>query len=71
MLKPLKWNLDNASVPPAMTRSAKPALIMLAPNIMALAADEQAVDVVVTIRNGPHIDAIRSVALPQSLYCMC
>ena len=54
-----------------MTRSAKPALIMLAPNIMALAADEQAVDVVVTIRNGPHIDAIRSVALPQSLYCMC
>ncbi len=52
-LNPFRWNLVSASVPPATTMLAMPAFIMLHPKIIALSADEQAVDGVMVRLNTP------------------
>ena len=65
-LKPLRWKRERASVPPATTMSACPALSSRAPSIMALAADEQAVERVVVSPKMPKWSAMSCVLLPQS-----
>ena len=66
MLKPLRVNLESASVPPASTLSSMPCLMSLAPNMMAFADDEQAVLMVLTISRKPRRTAIFSVLSLQS-----
>ena len=48
VLNPLNVNFDKASTPPTTTLSNCPCLIIRQPNIIAFAADEQAVEMVVT-----------------------
>ena len=65
-LNPLSVNRQSASVPPTITAFSCPCLISLAPNIIALAADEQAVLMVVIKSLIPKYEAINSVLAPQS-----
>ena len=46
VLNPLRWNLLNASEPPAITRSTSSLLSISEPRIIELRADEHAVDIV-------------------------
>src|SRR5690606_5598496 len=64
VLNPLMVNFDRASVPPTITRSNFPAVINLAPSIMAFAAEEQAVLMVVTRPEIPKASAIFWVLSP-------
>lgn len=65
-LNPLSVNRQSASVPPTIAASSSPCLIILAPSMMALAADEQAVLMVVIKSLIPKYEAINSVLAPQS-----
>src|SRR5690606_5766192 len=66
VLNPLIVNLLNASLPPTITRSNCPEAISLAPNITALAAEEQAVLIVVTNPSMPKMSAILCETSPAS-----
>ena len=68
-LNPLRWNRLRASVPPAMTMSASLFWSISEPRMMALSAEEQAVEMVHTSACfKPARSAISRVELPQSCF---